>query len=88
MTAWLENSPLGSMTGTWQSYINIIAEPEAGTGTEPELQATAERGSAGEFQNLGGGKYSYRFGISLTDLPQDILDQAATQGLVASYGPR
>ncbi|MCB1688437.1 MAG: OmcA/MtrC family decaheme c-type cytochrome [Halioglobus sp.] len=83
----LENSPLGSMTGTWQSYINIIAEPEAGTGTEPELQATAERGSAGEFQNLGGGKYSYRFGISLTDLPQDILDQAATQGLDLSYDP-
>ncbi|MCB1703681.1 MAG: OmcA/MtrC family decaheme c-type cytochrome [Halioglobus sp.] len=84
--AKLETSPLGSMTGTWQSYLNTIAQPEAGIGTEPELQATSES-RIGEFTNLGNGKYSYRFASSLTDLPQDILDQAAVQGLDLSYDP-
>lgn len=84
--AKLETSPLGSMTGTWQSYLNDIAEPEAGTGTVAELQATSERRD-GEFKNLGNGKYSYRFATSLTELPQDILDQAAVQGLDLTYDP-
>lgn len=84
--AKLEKSPLGSMTGTWQSYLNDIAEPEAGTGTVAELQATSERRD-GEFKNLGNGKYSYRFATSLTELPQDILDQAAVQGLDLTYDP-
>jgi OmcA/MtrC family decaheme c-type cytochrome len=83
----LENSPLGSMTGTWQSYLNTIAEPETGTGTEAELQATYEAGASGELTNLGGGYYSYRFDASLDALPQDILDQAAVQGLDLSYQP-
>jgi OmcA/MtrC family decaheme c-type cytochrome len=85
--AKLEESPLGSMTGTWQSYLNIIATPAAGTGTEAELQATSESGSRGELKNLGDGKYSYQFLASLTNLPQDILDQAAVQGLDLDYDP-
>lgn len=85
--AKLQDSPLGSMTGTWQSYLNTIAAPAAGTGTEDELQAGAESGSMGELRNLGDGKYSYQFLASLTNLPQEILDQAAAQGLDLGYDP-
>jgi len=85
--AKLQGSPLGNFTGTWQAYINNIAQPAVGTGTEPALQGTSERGSVGEFENLGNGKYSYRYATSVTNLPQDILDQAATEGLNLSYDP-
>jgi OmcA/MtrC family decaheme c-type cytochrome len=87
--AKLEDSPLGNLTGTWQSYINTVEQPEVGSGTEAQLQATAETasGNGGEFKNLGAGKYSYRYGTSLTALPQGVLDQAAAQGLDLSYNP-
>lgn len=81
----LESSPLGNLTGTWQSYINLIAQPGVGPGTVPELQATSERN--GEFTNLGNGKYRYRYATSLTNLPADILAQAQAQGLDLSYNP-
>ncbi|MCP5129330.1 MAG: OmcA/MtrC family decaheme c-type cytochrome [Pseudomonadales bacterium] len=81
----LETSTQGSMTGNWQSYINVIALPEYGTGTVPQLQATYER--SGEFSNDGDGFYTYQYATSLTDLPQDILDQAAVEGLNLSYNP-
>ncbi len=44
----------------WQSYINRIEQPGgAGTGTEPQLQATTERN--GEFANRQNGTYHYTF---------------------------
>ncbi|MEH6636074.1 MAG: OmcA/MtrC family decaheme c-type cytochrome [Halioglobus sp.] len=84
----LETSPLGNLTGTWQSYINQIeqANPDVGTGTEPRLQATYEREEEG-FSNNGDGNYSYQYATSLTDLPQDELDQAAAEDLDLSYDP-
>ena len=81
-------SPLGNLTGTWQSYINRIRDPDPddGPGTESRLQATYER-DAGQFDNLGDGKYRYHFEQSLTALPQDELDQAEAEGLDLSYEP-
>lgn len=81
----LETSPLGSSTGTWQSYVNVVAEPEVGIGTVPQLQGTYERD--GEFTNLGDGMYSYRYATSLTNLPTDVLAQAQVEGLDLSYNP-
>lgn len=83
VVAKLETSPLGSSTGSWQSYINVVAQPEVGTGTVPQLQATYERD--GEFTNLGDGIYSYRYATSLTDLPADVLMQAEVEGLDLGY---
>jgi OmcA/MtrC family decaheme c-type cytochrome len=90
--AKLEVTELGNLTGTWQSYMNVIAKPEAagGTGTEQRLQATYERydpDNASEFTNNGDGTYRYHFDLSLTNLDQDILDQAALEGLDLSYEP-
>jgi len=86
----LETSPLGSSTGTWQSYVNVVAQPQVGTGTVPQLQGTFESVSSrniGEFSNLGAGNYSYRYLTSLTNLPADVLAQAAVEGLNLSYNP-
>ena len=87
----LQTSPLGNMTGSWQAYVNVIAEPEVGTGTVDQLQANYERDDEdhdfGEFTNNGDGTYTYRYATDLTDLPQDILDQAAVEGLDLSYDP-
>jgi OmcA/MtrC family decaheme c-type cytochrome len=86
----LETSPLGSSTGTWQSYVNVVAQPKVGIGTVPELQGTSEAVSSrnfGEFTNLGGGNYRYRYFTNLTNLPADVLAQAQTQGLDLSYDP-
>lgn len=84
--AKLETSPQGNMTGSWQSYVNAIAEPEGDfPGTEPKLQATYER--SGVFTNDGDGIYTYQYETSLTNLPQDILEQAAEEGLDLSYNP-
>ncbi len=85
VVAKLETSTLGSSTGTWQSYINVVAEPEVGSGTVPQLQGTYER--EGAFTNLGEGMYSYRYATSLTNLPADVLDQATVEGLDLSYDP-
>jgi OmcA/MtrC family decaheme c-type cytochrome len=81
----LEGSPLGNLTGTWQSYINGIEQPGVGIGTEAKLQASSE--NSGEFSNHGNGTYTYRYTTSLTDLPQDTLDQAAVEGLNLDYEP-
>jgi OmcA/MtrC family decaheme c-type cytochrome len=87
----LQTSPLGNMTGSWQAYVNVIAEPEVGTGTVNQLQANYERDDDnhdfGEFTNNGDGIYTYQYFTDLTDLPQDILDQAAVEGLDLSYDP-
>jgi len=87
----LETSAQGNLTGSWQAYVNVIAQPQVGTGTVAELQASYERDDDdhpfGEFTNNGDGTYTYQYATSLTDLPQDILDQAAVQGLDLSYNP-
>jgi OmcA/MtrC family decaheme c-type cytochrome len=87
----LQTSPLGSFTGTWQSYTSAVATPQYGPGTEPKLQASYERDDGnhpfGEFNNNGGGNYSYRYATNLDELPQDVLDQAAAEGLDLSFDP-
>jgi len=86
--AKLQGSPLGNLTGSWQSYINQIEQPkpgEVGDGDVPRLQATYERD--GEFTNNGDGTYRYRYLTSVNALEQDILDQAETEGLDLSYTP-
>ena len=87
--AKLRGSPLGNSTGNWQSYINRIefADPEVGTGELDRLQATAELGISGELVNNGDGSYVYTLDTSLTELPQDILDQAATENLDLGFEP-
>ncbi len=87
--AKLEASPLGNLTGSWQSYINRISnpDPEDGPGTEPALQATYERGTSGEFTNLGDGKYRYRLATSVEEQDADIQAQADSEGLDLAYEP-
>jgi OmcA/MtrC family decaheme c-type cytochrome len=84
--AKLQSSPLGNLTGSWQSYINRVAQPAVGTGTEPNLQANYEREEDG-FVNNEDGTYSYTFTQSITSLPEDVLSQAETEGLDLSYDP-
>jgi len=82
--AKLAASPLGGLTGHWQSYVNRIETAgSVGPGTEDRLQATAER--EGELVNNGDGTYVYTFATSLTDLPEDILAQAAAEDLDLSF---
>ena len=83
--AKLRSSPLGNLTGDWQSYTNSIAQPSVGEGTEPRLQATYERD--GEFTNHGDGTYTYRFATDVRALAQDVLDQATVEGLNLDYEP-
>jgi OmcA/MtrC family decaheme c-type cytochrome len=87
----LTPSDQGNLTGSWQAYVNVVAVPESGPGTEPALQANYERDDGnhpfGEFTNNGDGTYSYQYATSLTNLPQDVLDQAELEGLDLSYDP-
>ncbi len=88
--AKLQASPLGNMTGTWQSYVNRIEAPDAwgvtDVGTEDRLQATYER-ERDNFTNNGDGTYSYTFAQSLSEQPEDILAQAEVEGLDLSFEP-
>lgn len=83
--AKLQASPIGNLTGSWQSYLNRIEQPGVGPGLLPKLQATAESASAGTFTNNGDGTYRYvsAGGVVVTDAA--ILAQAATEGLDLSY---
>ncbi len=84
--AKLRGSPLGNLTGNWQSYINRIEQPgSVGTGTESRLQATTE--NSGELTNNGDGTYRYRFATDIGNLPAEILEQAETEGLDLSVEP-
>ena len=84
--AKLQASPLGNLTGTWQSYKNQIEEAgDVGTGTEDKLQATYERD--GEFTNFEDGTYRYTYATNVNDLPADILAQAKEEGLNLDYAP-
>lgn len=87
--AKLQASPLGSLTGNWQSYINQIEQPGVGPGTEPRLQATYERNAdTGVFTNNGDGSYSYRFAQSLSQQPADITAQAAAENINLDFEPQ
>ncbi|WP_144394656.1 OmcA/MtrC family decaheme c-type cytochrome [Pleionea sediminis] len=56
---------------SWQSYINRIEEPgEVGSGTEPQLQATAERN--GEFTNNQNGTYRYTFATPIQNVSDPV----------------
>ncbi len=86
----LQGSPLGNLTGTWQSYINSVADAEYGPGTEPSLQATYECGSrcdAERFTNNDDGTYSYTFEQNLDEMTDEVLDQAEREGLDLSFEP-
>ena len=87
----LQTSSLGGMTGAWQAYVNTVADPVYGPGTIAKLQANYERDDEnhdfGEFTNNGDGTYTYQFATDLTNLPQDILDQASEEDLDLSYDP-
>lgn len=87
IVAKLQASAVGNLTGDWQSYINRIEQPGVGPGTEAKLQATAERGSQGTLTNNGDGSYRYRFASSVTAPDDDILAQAASEGLNLAYEP-
>ncbi|TGD74179.1 OmcA/MtrC family decaheme c-type cytochrome [Mangrovimicrobium sediminis] len=85
--AKLQTSPLGNLTGSWQSYINAIESAgSVGPGTEDKLQATYERNADG-LVNHGDGTYTYTFAQSVSDLPAEILAQAETEGLDLSFDP-
>lgn len=84
--AKLQTSPLGNLTGSWQSYVNGIEEAGSiGIGTEDKLQAGSE--DDGEFTNNGDGTYTYRYITNVTALDPAILAQAATEGLDLDYLP-
>jgi OmcA/MtrC family decaheme c-type cytochrome len=90
--AKLQSSPLGNFTGTWQSYINRVRnpDPDDGDGTEPRLQATYEgvrNTDDGEFTNNGDGTYQYRMVLNVNDLDSESLEQAEIEGLDLSYDP-
>lgn len=83
----LQGSPLGNLTGSWQSYVNRIETAgSVGPGTDDKLQATYER-EEDNFVNNEDGTYQYTFATELTQLPDDILAQAETEGLDLSYEP-
>lgn len=84
--AKLQGSPLGNMTGTWQSYVNDIEEAgSVGTGEEDKLQADYER--SGEFTNFEDGTYRYKYATDVNNLPTGILTQAKKEGLNLDYDP-
>jgi len=83
----LQASPLGNLTGNWQSYINQIETAgSVGPGVEDKLQATYEREEA-NFVNNGDGTYQYTFATDISNLPGDVIAQAETEGLDLSYQP-
>ncbi len=83
--AKLQSSPLGGLSGNWQSYINRIEEPGVGPGTVSKLQANTEAGGDGELSNHQDGTYQYRFAASVVDIPAEILAQAATENISIQY---
>lgn len=85
--AKLQSTPVGNLTGNWQSYINRIEQPGVGPGLEAKLQATTEPGSSGVFTNAGNGTYTYQFATVITALPGNILAQAATDNIDLAYAP-
>ncbi len=56
----------------WQSYINIIEEPDVGPGTEAKAQATTENGSKGTLVDNGDGSYAYTFSFDIRNVVDPI----------------
>ncbi|PLW66963.1 OmcA/MtrC family decaheme c-type cytochrome [Pseudohalioglobus lutimaris] len=85
--ARLQASALGNLTGNWQSYVNRIESAgSVGPGTDDKLQATYERNEDGLLNNEDG-TYTYTFATDLTNLPEEVLAQAAVEGLDLSFEP-
>ncbi len=61
-------------TASWQSYINRMETPTAGSwpGTDPRIQATAESSGAGTLENNGDGTYRYTFAANLTSIAEPL----------------
>ncbi len=54
----------------WQSYINRIEEANGiGPGTEDQVQATTENGTAGELTDNGDGTYQYTYATDVANVP-------------------
>ncbi len=83
--AKLNPSYVGNNTGNWQSYINKIEMPGVGTGTLPRMQAILESGSSGAFVSNGNGTYQYTYAQSVSNQPQEIIEQAKIENLDLSY---
>jgi len=62
----------------WQSYINVIEQPGAGPGTDPEVQASSESGSAGALVENEDGSYRYTFSFDI---------DSVTDPIAVSYQP-
>ena len=57
----------------WQSYINRVESPGGvGPGTEDEVQATTESGSAGTLVDNGDGSYEYTFATDIANVTTPI----------------
>ena len=69
----------GGASSQWRSYVSVSATPAPGfDGTQPERQATAERGTAGTLTDNGNGSYSYRFGADIRAVAAVPYDAALT----------
>lgn len=58
---------------TWQSYVNTVEEANGiGPGTEDQIQATREVGSAGTLVDNGDGSYVYTFATDVANVTDPI----------------
>ena len=56
----------------WQSYINRREEPGVGPGTEAQVQAATENGSAGTLVDNDDGSYTYTFALDIESVNDPI----------------
>ncbi len=56
----------------WQSYINQVEQPGVGPGTEPQVQAGTENGSAGTLTENDDGTYTYEFALDVANVTDPI----------------
>lgn len=84
----LQTSPIGNLSGNWQSYINSIEQPGVGPGQRARLQASTESGNDGELSNNRDGTYHYRFAASVLQIDTTIAEQARSEGLDLGYEPQ
>lgn len=56
----------------WQSYINDIEEPGVGPGTESQVQAVTENGSAGTLIDNNDGSYTYTFALDVANVTDPV----------------
>jgi OmcA/MtrC family decaheme c-type cytochrome len=87
--AKLQSSPLGNLTGSWQSYNTDVEDPTPGVGPETDLrlQAEYERPSddSPDWQNNEDGTYRYRMNLDVNNPPNQ--DQAELEGIDLNFEP-